>query len=305
MKLFTDLYLIFLVLCVFGCDEGMQIVDPVMPELMGVMGEQKEPTEHILGEPPEVEPEQPPEVMLTGFGKHSVMFVDPSTADFSGHIIDAIKKGADESNEIGAAIGGLIGLIGFGESRGRGIGEGDIGLFDFSYDPTNNEQTGWDTRRNILIGRPTMMYVNLWIYDPKRKCMLENDFTRGDTDFVEPVRVAIFDWNTKEPYRFHSPKWEGEPPEPIVRHFQHVFQNKDRCPRHWFYFVRLPIYLKYVKGDEHLKDSKEFGLYIEDIGITIDFENGEQLTWNLAEVYPEIPPFPRFRWLTEEELESW
>ena len=212
----------------------------------------------VIFEPVDTEPvgvAEPPET--TSFGKHSVEFW---TQDALEELIWGFEKRA-------------------GDTR-----------IHYSYEP--NTGGGWDTGEWILIGRPTVLVIPIWILDPERNCMLLREKTEVD-GFIEPYQVEIFNWDTKEPYRFHQPRWEGQPPEPIIRKFQHKHTNKDICPRKWFYFARLPIYLKYVEGDD--KTSKQVGITAEEIGITIEFENGEKLTWNLSEIYPEIPPMPPFK----------
>ena len=168
----------------------------------------------------------------------------------------------------------------------------------FSSDPSG-EPTGWDTVNQIRIGRPSVLVIPIWILDPERNCMLRSEFTENP-EFIEPYQAEIFNWHTGEPYRFHKPRWDGQLPEPIIKKFRNVHTNKDTCPRKWFYMVTLPIYLKYVEGDD--KTSKELGLTAEEIGIRIEFENGEKFTWNLSEIYPELPPMPPFRWFEDGEL---
>ena len=138
----------------------------------------------------------------------------------------------------------------------------------------------WDVDTEKQITPYTAIAIPILIADPKRKCMLENDFTNGDTSFIEPVRAGLLDWHTGQPYTFHSPRWEGQPPPPMVRRFYHVHDGDDLCPRRWFYFARVVLYLKFVEGEIHTRD----------LGVSIDFENGETLTWNLSEIYPKLPP---------------
>ncbi len=182
-------------------------------------------------------------------------------------------------------------------SKLQWVHEKDIEI-NYGYDPSG-EPFGWELDTGLLIGRPSMLTIPLWILDPERNCMLLHDKTEVD-GFIEPHQAEIFNWHTGEPYRFHTSLWDGQPPEPIVRTFWNVHTNKDTCPRRWFYKAALPIYLKYVEGDD--KTSKELGLASEDIGVSITFENGEKLTWNLSEIYPELPPFPPFRFAEEGEL---
>ena len=79
------------------------------------------------------------------------------------------------------------------------------------------------------------------------------------------------------------------------------------CPDYYSYFARFTIYLKYVEkwveNGEKYADlpagsviNEPAPITSEDIGITIEFENGERLTWQLSEIYPEteIPPPPSY-----------
>ena len=251
MKAFTSLYLIFLVLCVFGCDEGMQIVDPVMPELMG---EQKEP-EHVHEEPP------------AGYEQSANPAINKNDIKFWTYEDLAKLQWAFDTIEI---------TYGFDPSLGG-----------FS----------WERDTGMLLTRPTTMTIPIRILDPERNCMLEwgdRHYTEVD-GFIEPHKVEIFNWDTGEPYRFHSPLWDGQPPEPIRKKFRRKHTNKDSCPRKWFYYVGLPIYLKYVNETEKDKNSRVVGITPEEMGIRIEFENGDKLTWNLAEIYPEFPLMPPFR----------
>ena len=172
-------------------------------------------------------------------------------------------------------------------------GFGLVGKTKITYgaDPSGG-RTGWDGSKNMLVGRPSVLTIPIWIRDPERNCMRPSDYNEVE-GFVRPLTVNIYDWKTGEPYRFHMPKWDGEPPEPIVKRLKNKHTNKDTCPRQWFYYATLPIYLKYVKTDD--KTSKVLGLSAKDLGIDITFENGETLTWNVSEIYPELPPMPKFR----------
>lgn len=166
----------------------------------------------------------------------------------------------------------------------------------YAYDPSSKATAGWDTGDKILIGRPSMISIPLWILDPERNCMLRSEWTEVE-GFIEPRKAEIFNWDTGEPYRFHSPRWEGQPPEPIIKNFKNVHTNRDICPRKWFYRVTLPIYFKYLPNDD--KTSREVGITTKEIGVSIEFENGEKLTWNLSEIYPELPPMPPFKFIDE------
>lgn len=146
-----------------------------------------------------------------------------------------------------------------------------------------------------IIGRSraTAIGIPIWIADPKRKCLSQNDFTNGLTSFIEPSKLSIFDWHTGEKYTYHSPRWEGQPPEPRVSSFRSIPDYfDDLCPRLWFYFSSATIYLKYVDEDD--KTSRKVGISTKDVGVMIDFKNGESLVWNLSEIYAEFPLMPDF-----------
>ena len=183
-----------------------------------------------------------------------------------------------------------LGVLG----SGGGFGTITIDLdrtIHYSFDPSAGAIT-W-TAAGKLLTRPTAISIPIWIYDPKRKCISSNDFTNGDTSFIEPSNVMLFNWNTLEKYKFHSPKWEGKPAEPMIRQFYKVADSlDDLCPRDWFYFARPIIYLKYV--DEKDKTSRRVGISTKDVGIIIEFENGDQLVWNLSEIYPEFSSYAIF-----------
>ena len=270
MKTFRDLCLISLLICVFGCDEGMQIVDPVMPDLMGLMGEQKE-HEH-----------------------------DPVMPDLMGEQKEPERIHGEPP-------------VGYEPSANPAINKNDIKFWTYedlaklqwSWDPIDIRYGGdpsggpqsWDRDSGMLLTRPNMMTIPIRILDPERNCMLkwgERQFTEVE-GFIEPHKVEIFNWDTGEPFRFHMSRWDGEPPEPIHRRFQTRHTNKDSCPRKWFYYSGLPIYLKYVDETEADKKSRVVGITPEEMGIRIEFENGDKLTWNLAEIYPEFPLMPPFR----------
>ncbi|MCY4570571.1 MAG: hypothetical protein OXD49_19965 [Candidatus Poribacteria bacterium] len=175
---------------------------------------------------------------------------------------------------------------------------GDV-CITYGYDPSVDKGwNGWDTKNYIKIGRPTMMQIPIYIFDPERMCMLERDIVEIK-DYIAPHRIEIFNWNTGEPFRFHSPLWDNQPPEPINRPFRKAHTNKDSCPRKWFYRASLPVYFKYIPNDD--RTSKEVPITSREIGIRIEFENGDKLTWNLSEIYPELPPFPPFRFRTEND----
>ena len=172
-------------------------------------------------------------------------------------------------------------------------GFGIVGTTNIRYgsDPSG-DGIGWDPNLNMHVGRPSVLIIPIWIVDPERNCMLKSDRTEVE-GFVRPLTVNIYDWKTGEPYRFHMSKWDGQPPEPINKRLKNKHTNKDSCPRQWFYYATLPIYLKYVLTDD--PTSKELGLSAEHLGIDITFDNGETLTWNLSEIYPGLPPMPPFR----------
>ena len=147
-------------------------------------------------------------------------------------------------------------------------------------------------------GVPSTLFAALWLLDPETVCHIDdglNDHFTDNPRFFKPYSLTTFKWDTGEFFVSDKPLYKGDPPRPLAAGFASRGRgdgpDPGYCPLRFFY-----ISVAIMPLDQLDQLDLELETLTPDmIGISIELENGEVLTWQLSEIYDEIPPPPSKR----------